>query len=421
MLMGIFDGINWPWLKPSTVDGVNTAQGYATFSEGMPVAVTYNGSVYEQELTRACIDRFAVTCSKLLPAYEGVPRRNIQRMVDTWPNSQMTWPKFLYRVATILETDNTAAIVPSFGKDGITIEELWPLPFVDAELVEYHGVPWVRFYTAPGEVYPIELSNTCILTRYQYESDVFGSNLTPKSTMDLIQAQESAQKAAIKNGAKIRFIGEVGSMVREDELKKKRERFVSDNLSLENDSGLLIYDNTFTKVTQVNSDSYTIDPKEMERIEENVFTYYGTNRDILQNHYDTNAWSAYYEGKIEPFAIQLSEGLSALLLTQRERKHSHIMFASNRLQYATMAEKRNMIRDMLDRGVFTINQALEVLQMPTIGEEGDVRVIRGEYINAKQIDMTERQHDHTKKEVDVEKNFYDDPNTDTEEDANAEA
>lgn len=43
----------------------------------------------------------------------------------------------------------------------------------------------------------------------------------------------------------------------------------------------------------------------MQHIQENVCTHFGTNMDILQNKFDENTWNAYYEGKIEPFAIQL--------------------------------------------------------------------------------------------------------------------
>ena len=44
----------------------------------------------------------------------------------------------------------------------------------------------------------------------------------------------------------------------------------------------------------------------MAQINENVFNYFGTNAGILQNKYTEDEWNAYYEGKIEPFAIQLS-------------------------------------------------------------------------------------------------------------------
>jgi hypothetical protein len=116
----------------------------------------------------------------------------------------------------------------------------------------------------------------------------------------------------------------------------------------------------------------------MERIENNVFDYFGINRKILQNAYDENAWDAYYEGIIEPFALHLGEALTQATFTMRERPQNYIMFSSNRLEYASEASKRNMNRDMTDRAIMTLNEGRELLQLPPL-EGGDVFILRGEY------------------------------------------
>ena len=62
-----------------------------------------------------------------------------------------------------------------------------------------------------------------------------------------------------------------------------------------------------------------------------------------------------------------------------ERRHgNYVMFSSNRLEYASNASKRNMVRDMVDRGVMSINEAREVLQLPPL-VGGDTFFARGEY------------------------------------------
>lgn len=391
-------------------------QGFRTFTEQQPIVTSYDGRAYEQELVRACIDRFAITCSKLKPEYQG-SKRNLERLFRTYPNPMSTWPQFLYRVATILENENTAVIVPSFDRDMATVNGLYPLLYASAELLEYQGEPWMRFYTHTGDVMAIEYKYVCVLNRYQFQSDVFGTEVEPNSTLDLMQAQENAQKQAVKNGAKIRFIGAVNGVMHGDDLKKKREQFVEDNLSVENEAGLLIYDNTINSLQQVKDYSYTIDPAEMERIEENVFSYYGTNKNILQNKYEEAEWAAFYEGKIEPFAVQLGMGLTKMLLTTREMLGNEISFSSSRLQYASMASKRNMIRDMVDRGMLTLNEGREILQLPKV-DNGDQFVIRGEYVNVE--DLPQRIDDKPGRDSDKERNFYDDENTDTEESSNTE-
>lgn len=395
---------------------------FKTFTEFNPMFSAWDGTVYEQELTRAVIDRFATAVSKLKPEYKGTNHPSVERMVLTYPNPMMTWSKFLYRLATVYEVDSNVAIIPGFAKDMQTITSVFPLKFEVAEIVEYAGKPWVIFHTASGDEFVIEFENCAILSKHQYTSDIFGEPNCINSTMKLIHAQDEAQENAIRNGASIRFIGALAGQVREEDMKKKRERFIADNLASDNSSGLLLYDQTFTDIKQVNSDAYTIGAEEMERIQNNVFNYFGSNEKIVQNSYGENDWAAYYEGKVEPFAIQAGEGLSKMLFTQRELRHNSITFSSNRLEYASMASKRNMIRDMLDRGVLTINQCLEILQLPTIGPEGDMRIIRGEYVNALNVGVLidGPAHDQNPYDTDIEKKLYDYPDNEQKDEDHAD-
>lgn len=359
-----------------------TITGYsATFS-------TYSGGVYEQALTRAAIDRFATACSKLKPEVSGTAQPRIARAFRTSPNEFQTWPQFLYRTATILECDTTAFVVKVFGRDLNTVTGLWTLKPEYVEVVEMYGEPWFRFHMGNGEVKVIEVANVCVLTKFQYGSDFFGSGNVLDATMKLIDAQEQAQDSAIRNGATIRFVGAVNGMMKDEDIEEKRKKFVADNLGPDNESGLLIYDNTFSDMKQVDPTHYVIDTAEMERIDKNVYDYFGVNEDIVQNKFDENVWDAYYEGKVEPFAVQLGEGLSRILYTQQERNRNGVMFSSNRLSYSSNASKRNMITNMIDRGVMSRNDARAVLQLPPI-EGGDEYVIRGEYI------LTDNLADHT--------------------------
>lgn len=391
-----------------------SAPAFHTITEYAPSFSTFNGSIYELELTRAAIHSFATACSKLKPESMGTAKPKLRRAFETSPNQYMTWPRFLYRLATILECDTTAYVVPAFASDGETYTGIWPLKADSADIVEYGGEPWVRFDFGNGETSAIELRHVCILSKYQYESDFFGTENVLDSTMKLLHAQDKAQEAAIKSGANLRFIGALSGQVREEDIKKKRQRFSDDNLSEQNSSGIMLYDQTFQKVEQIKPYNYTISTEEMNRIKESVYTYFGTNEDILQNHYQEDHWNAYYEGKIEPFAVQLGEGLSHMLYTQQERRNNGVSFSSNRLQYATSASKRNMIRDMLDRGVFSINEARFILQMPPV-EDGDMRVIRGEYVDASLLDSPTGDadpgsHDWMKKDTDKHGSTdFDDP------------
>ena len=123
-----------------------------------------------------------------------------------------------------------------------------------------------------------------------------------------------------------------------------------------------------------------IDEKEMARIEANVFYYFGTNKEILTNNFDEKQWSAYYEGRVEPFAVRVGEALTNMLFTPIEQMHGNsVMFSSNRLQYATTADKNRIITNMIDRSVMCVEQAEEILQINHV--ENGTYVIRGEYVD----------------------------------------
>lgn len=390
---------------PSLKQGYDySATRYRTFTETSPVFTSFDGAVYEQELTRAAIERFASACSKLNPEIAGTASAIITRAIHTEPNPVMTWSTFLKRLAAIYEIDGTAAVVPAFSAD-MRIAGFFPMKFQTAEVIDLNGEPWVRFYLATGDTPVLKLSEVAFISKFQYYSDIFGEHNCISQTMELIHAQAEAQENAIRNGAKIRFIGALNGQVRPEDIEEKRKEFIGRNLTSENNGGILVYDQTWTDVKEIEPQSYTISDSEMKRIEDNVCTYFGTNIDILQNKFNEDTWAAYYEGKVEPFAIQLGDGLTKMCFSDREKysaaqgRKNRIMFSSNRLQYASMASKRNMIRDLVDRGIMSINEGRDILQLPPV-EGGDVRVIRGEYINTSSV--AEQTYDTDTNETDID-------------------
>jgi hypothetical protein len=129
---------------------------------------------------------------------------------------------------------------------------------------------------------------------------------------------------------------------------------------------------------QIEPQHYTVDPDEMERIDKALYAYFGINEKILTSEFDEQTWAAFYEAVVEPFALMLGGAMTMATFTMRERPANRIMFSSNRLEYAAASSKRNINKDMTDRGIMTLNEAREILQLPPI-DGGDVFILRGEY------------------------------------------
>jgi hypothetical protein len=120
----------------------------------------------------------------------------------------------------------------------------------------------------------------------------------------------------------------------------------------------------------------------MKLIEKNVYQYFMVNEDVLQNKAYGDAWSAFYEGAIEPFAIQCSEVMTKMFFTLREQgAGNEVMFTANRLQYMTNKDKLDVSSQLLDRGIMSINDVREIWNLEPV-DGGEARIIRGEYWNA---------------------------------------
>ena len=120
----------------------------------------------------------------------------------------------------------------------------------------------------------------------------------------------------------------------------------------------------------------------MKLIYGNVQNYFGVNEDILQNKAIGDSWSAFYEGAVEPFAIQFSETMTKAMFSERERAQgSGVIATSNRLQFMSNNDKLTISSTMLDRGVMSINEIRDIWNLAPV-EDGDRRIIRGEYYDA---------------------------------------
>lgn len=362
-----------------------------------PAFRTWQGSIFESELIRAAIDAHGRHAAKLMPTIQGTAKPNLRSRLMNEPNQFQTWPQFLYRTTVILYARNTAFVVPVIGEYGETngIISIAPDSW---ELVEYQGEPYIRFFFDGGRKRrAVELSRVGILTRYQYRSELFGEdNDALRATLDLIAIQRQGVQEAIKNGASFRFMAVSSNFAKDEDLAKERKRFDRENFTGGN-GGVLLFPVTYKDVKQITSSAYSVDAGQLKLITENVYNYYGVNEKILQNSAIGDEWLAFYEGAIEWLAINLSDSITRMLYSERERTFGNrITFTSNRLQYMSNTDKLRVASQMADRGLMTRNEIREIFNLPPLPEPiGSQLPARGEYYNV---------NDETEDETDADQN-----------------
>lgn len=361
--------------------------GYFAMLDGYtPVFTTYDGGVYEMELTRACIHTFATHCSKLKPDVTGPDPEGIQAMLDGKPNMFMTGAQFLYKTATIFETQNTCFIVPILDNFDRLVG-YYPASPDKTELREHGGEPFLVYTFGNGEKAAIELEKVGIVSKYLYRNDLVGEdNSALNPTLQLLDTQNRGIEEGIKNSASFRFMATVNNFAKGQDLARERKKWVDENLGAEA-GGLALFPNTYANVQQIQSNARIVDPEQLQLIQNRVYTYFGTNEDVLLNKAVGDAWSAYYEGKIEPFALQLSQAMTVMTYTQNRRaRHNAIVWTANRLQYMTNNDKLQVSSQMFDRGILSTNMVMDIWNLPHV-EDGDKRYIRKEYTEISQLDQ----------------------------------
>ena len=380
--MGLFDWLfgHSPQPKTKYEETFKMLDGYK------PVFYNWRGGIYESELIRAAINARATHMSKLKVETFGAARPALQNKLKHAPNEFQTWSQFQYRLSTLLDVHNTAFICPVFDQYGEPSGIYTPLPS-KCEVVQYGNKPYLRYDFGNGERASVELEYCGIMTKYQYKNDFFGeTNDALQETLNLINIQNQGIEEGVKSAASYRFMAKMSNFAKAEDLAKERQRFTAENLA--KGSGLLLFPNTYQDIKQVDTKPWVVDAEQRKAIEANVYRYYGVNDDILTNHFDSENWSAFYEGAIEPFAIQESEVLKKMFFTLREQSQGNgVAVTANRLQYLSNQDKLNVSAQMADRGLMTRNEVREIWNLPPLPDPlGSQLPVRGEYYNVGEKD-----------------------------------
>lgn len=380
--MSLFDKIFRPNAAKESEAAKNAQTLFQTLTAYRPVFHSWGGMIYESEIVRAAIDARARHISKLKVECVGTANPSLLAKLKQGPNEWLTWSQFLYRTSVILDIHNTCILCPVFD-DRMIITGYYPILPDSCTLVEYDGEIWLRVRFNSGKVAAVELRKCAILTKHQYKDDFFGSSNSPlHETMQLIDINKQGIEEGIKSSSTIKFMAQLANFASPEDLALERSRFSRENLMADSDAGgFLLFPNTYKDIKQIDVQPYSVDAAQMEQIRENVFNYFGVNQSVLQNTADTAKLEAFFDGCIEPFAIQFSESITKAAFSERERAQgSYIIANANRLQYMSTANKIAMARELGDRGAIMIDEIRELFNYAPLPDgAGQVAPIRGEY------------------------------------------
>lgn len=357
-----------------------------------PAFTTFSGGLYEMELIRSCIEQIAIQCSKLNPVVVATKPKKVQieKMLQIKPNRIQTTQQFLARLITILKCENNAFIIPIYEDIySDKIVGIYPVRAKGTSVITYEGTEYLKYYI-DSEQYAIEYEKAGHLRSHYYDHERFGSsNAALEPTLDLIDTQNQGIIEGIKNSACIRFLAKLANVLMPDDLVKERKRLTEENLSADNNGGVLIFDSKYSQVQPIESKPFIVDSEQTEQIRKNVFDYFHISEEILQNKASEDDWNSFYEGCIEPISIQLGQVLTCMFFNESEIKKGYaIHLESSKLQFASNNTKLVVSQQLFDRGILTVNQVMRIWNLPEVPDDegGNKRYIRKEYTEVINLD-----------------------------------
>ena len=368
----------------------------------------FNGRAWDIGTVRAAVDAWARNAAKIQPRHirrAGGRREtvsdSVERILRVRPNPYMTAYAFYYRVAAQFVVYNNAFILPVF--DGGKLTAIYPINASRVDLVEDMGGMYARLTFATGNVYTVPYEHLVHLRRHYLDNDIFGDDNRPLlPVLETADAFNQSMSKLARLVSVIRGILEAPTVTKQEDLAARRDAFVRDNFSMEaNGSGVIITDSKH-KYTPIQQKETPIPTGQLEFVRREIHDYFGMNEAIVQNKATPEEMDAFYRGQLVPFYMQLAQGLTNAIFTEREQSFGNeVLCEMDRIQFETLDKRVAAAQFLTNIGALELDQVLEVFGFPPIGgEEGKRRVQTLNMVNAAIADKYQLESNGTKAEAD---------------------
>lgn len=354
---------------------------------------SWNGKLYESDIVRACIRPKVKAIGKLVGKHiRDDPKYGIKvnpeayiRFLLQEPNPYMTGQQFQEKMANQLCLNNNAFALIIRDMNGYP-EQIYPIPCVGAEAVyNKQGELFIRFTYRNGKISTFAYTDIIHLRQDFNEKDIFGSSPAGALTqlMECVGTIDQGIVKAIKNSGVIRWLLRFTGSMREEDIKRNTENFVKNYLNIETETFGAAGVDAKADIKQIEPKDYVPNATISDRITERVYSFFNTNKKIVQSSWTEDEWTAYFEAEIEPIAIQWSDVYTIRLFSRRERGcGNRIVYEASNLQCASLSTKL-AFQAMVDRGAMLPNEWRATMNLAPI-EGGDKPIRR---LDTQVVDM----------------------------------
>ena len=345
----------------------------------------WNGKLYDSSTIRTAVGTNATHAGKLNPKHiryidgevKVLPNENIKHLLKR-PNKYMNMFDFNYKMMVQRELNNNAFAyidrdenVPGM----LGIKGIYPLPASRVEVLEDEQNNIYLKFIFRGGLYKIVSYGDVIHIRKHFNENDFWGESNTKTLNPKLETQTTTEQGiqnAIKNTAFIRGILEFKQVLQQEDIDKNVKDFSERYLDIANNKDGIAYTDPRYAFHETKSEPFVPNKAQMDYTKQEIYEYFNTNENIIRAKYSEEEWTAYFEGTIEPYAIQSSLEWTEKLFTPTERAYGNeIIFEANRLANASNNTKITICKDL--KHLFTVNEQREIWNMAPV-PGGDKRL-----------------------------------------------
>lgn len=376
--------------EPTKNDTKSVITMVTTYGESF---FSWNGKLYESDIVRACIRPKVKAVGKLVPKHiRSDPQNGIvvnpevyMRFLLEEPNPYMTGQQMQQKVETQLCLNNNAFILIVRDANGYPMQ-LYPIPCTSVEAIYNDGGElFLKFQYRNGKSGTFPYGDVIHLKQDYNENDIFGESPAKalSQMMEVIGTIDQGIVKAIKNSSVVRWLLKFNQSMRPEDVKKNVDEFIKNYLSTETDTFGAAGADAKADVQRIEPKDFVPNAAQSDRTIERIYSFFNTNKKIVQSTWTEDEWNAYYEAEIEPDAIQWGQTFTQKLFSRRERGYGNkIVFEASNLQCASLNTKLQFMA-MVDRGAMTPNEWRAVVNMaPVQGGDEPIRRLDTQVVNA---------------------------------------
>lgn len=354
----------------------------------------YNSEIYNDLTVRSCVDTIARHVSKLKPVHiikdedgRHLQSTTINSLLNSRPNIYMNTADFLYKVTSqLLYYGNAFIFLQKDTQNNII--GFYPIDFATCELKEVNNALYLKFNFYTGKTIAVPYTDIIHIRRNFSSHDFLGQDAyqpLQETLSNLFKARRSISNK-VENSGKISGVLKIKGNVGQENWITQAKTFAKNFMSFSNDTGGIAAVDSSTDFVPITNKVESAEDTQLKYLQSEVYSYFGLTEAIVSGNYTETEWQAFYESIIESIKIQLSQEFTAKVFTDQERKYGNLIdFNSNRLTYASTANKVSMVKELGALGLLTTNEARELFDLPPV-EDGDRRLVSLNYINADKAD-----------------------------------